>query len=73
MKNLKNKFIGTIQLFLRKIFRFLAILNSGDGKKNYLEYEKKIVKMLDKHALNKTKIFRGNHKPQINKTLSKAL
>ena len=28
---------------------------------------------LDKHAPKKTKIFRGNHKPHINKTLRKAI
>ena len=28
---------------------------------------------LDKHAPNKTKIFRGNHNPHINKTLRKAI
>ena len=29
--------------------------------------------MLNKHAPKKTKIFRGNHKPHINKTLRKAI
>ena len=28
---------------------------------------------LNKHAPKKTKIFRGNHKPHINKTLRKAI
>ena len=28
---------------------------------------------LNKHALKKTKIFRGNHNPHINKTLRKAI
>ena len=29
--------------------------------------------MFNKHAPRKTKIFRGNHKPHINKTLRKAI
>ena len=35
--------------------------NMGDGKNNYLEFEKNFVEALNKHFLKKTKIFRGNH------------
>ena len=49
------------------------MLNIGDGKNNYLEFGKNFKEALDKHAPKKTKIFRGNHKPQINKTLRKAI
>ena len=44
-----------------------------DGKDNYLEFEKNFVETLNKHAPKKTKTFRGNHKPHINKTLRKAI
>ena len=49
------------------------MLNIRDGKNNYLEFEKNFVEALDKHAPKKTKIFRGIHKPHINKTLRKAI
>ena len=42
-------------------------------KNNYLEFEKNFFETLNKHAPQKTKIFRGNHKPHINKTLRKAI
>ena len=48
------------------------MLNIGDGKNNYLEFEKNFVETLDKHASKKTKIFRGYHKTHIKKTLKKA-
>ena len=37
------------------------MLNIREGKKNYLEFEKKIVITLDRNAPKKTKIFRGNY------------
>ena len=49
------------------------MLNNGDGKNNYLEFEKNFVETLDKHAPKKTKILRGNHKPHSNETLRKAI
>ena len=49
------------------------MLNIGDGKNNYLEFKKNFVETLDKNASKKTKIFRGNQKPYINKTLRKAI
>ena len=42
------------------------MLNIGDGKNNYH-------RTLDEHAPKKTKIFRGDHKPHIDKTLRKAI
>ena len=45
----------------------------GDGKNNYLEFEKNFVETLNKHDPKKTKIFRGNHKTHISKTLRKAI
>ena len=48
------------------------MLNIGDGKNNYLEFEKNFVETLNKHAPKKTKISQGNHKPRIKKTLRKA-
>ena len=45
----------------------------GMPKNNYLELEKNFAETLTKHAPKKAKIFRGNHKPHINKTLKKAI
>ena len=59
--------------FCQKDFQSDLLLNIGDGKNNYLEFGKKFKETLDKHAPKKTKIFRGNHKPHINKTLRKAI
>ena len=59
--------------FSQKDFQNELLLNIGDGKNNYLEFEKDFVGKLNKHAPKKTKIFRGNHKPHINKTLRKLL
>ena len=54
--------------FCQKVFQSDLLLNIGDRKNNYLKIEKNFVERLDKHALKKIKIFRGNHKPHINKT-----
>ena len=59
--------------FSQKDFQNELLLNIGDGKNNYLEFEKNFLETLSKHAPKKTKIFRGNHKPHLNKTLRKAL
>ena len=59
--------------FSQKDFQNELLLNIGDGKNNYLEFEKNFVETLNKHAPKKIKIFRGNHKPHINKTLRKAI
>ena len=59
--------------FSQKDFQSDLLLNIGDGKNNYLEFEKKFVETLDRYAPKKTKIFRGNHKTYINKTLRKAI
>ena len=59
--------------FYQKEFQNELLLNIGDGKNNYLEFEKNFVKTLNKHAPKKTKIFPGNHKPHINKTQRKAI
>ena len=49
------------------------MLNIGDVKNNYLEFEENFVKTLDKHTLKKAKIFWWNHKVCTNKTLRKAI
>ena len=59
--------------FSHKDFVSDLLLNIGDGKNNYLECDKNFVETLNKHAPKKTKIFRGNHKPHITKTLRKAI
>ena len=40
---------------------------------DYLDFEKKIIDTLNKHAPKKIKTFRRNQKPHINETLSKAI
>ena len=59
--------------FSQKYFQNELLLNIVDGKNNYLEFEKNFVETLNKHITKKTKIFRGDHKPHINKTLRKAI
>ena len=59
--------------FSQKDFQSDLLLNIGDRKNNYLEFEKHFVETLNKHAPKKNKIFRENHKPHINKTLRKAI
>ena len=43
--------------FSQKDFQSDLLLNIGDKKSNYLEFEKILVEMLNKHAPEKTKIF----------------
>ena len=57
----------------QKDFQNELLLNIGNGKSNYLEFEKNFEETLNKHSPKKTKIFRGNHKPHINKTLRKTM
>ena len=49
------------------------MLGIADRKNKYLQFEKNFVKTPDKHAQKKTKIFRGDFQPYINKTLRKAI
>ena len=49
------------------------MLDSRDNKNYYLEFEKHFINTLNKHAQKKAKVFRGNHKPHINKKLLKAI
>ena len=68
-----KKFIYRNQLnFSHKDLQSDLLLNIGDGKNNYLEFEKNFVETLNKHAPKKTKIPQGNHKPRTKKTLRKA-
>ena len=68
----KKLIIGTIQL-LPERFPEWAIAKHWRRKNKYLEFETKFVETLNKHAPKKSKLFRGNHKPHINKTLKKAI
>ena len=43
--------------FSQKDFQNELLLNIGNGKNNYLEFEKNFVETLNKHAPKKTKIF----------------
>ena len=40
---------------------------------DYSDFKKKFVDTLNKHAPKKIKTFRGNQKPQINRTFRKAI
>ena len=73
MKNLKKSIYRKYSNFSRKDFQSDLLLSIGDGKNNYLEFEKNFVETLNKHAPMKTKIFPENHKTHINKTLRKAI
>ena len=59
--------------FSQKDFQNELLLNIGDGKNNYLEFEKNFVETLNKHTPKKTKLLRGNHKSHIIKTLRKVI
>ena len=63
----------TVQIFLQKYFQGDLLLNLGDQNNNYLEFEKYIVEPLHKHAPKKTKVFRGNSKLHVIKSLRKAI
>ena len=44
--------------FFEKHFQSDLLMNIGNGKGNYLKFDKNFVETLDKHAPKKTKIFR---------------
>ena len=44
--------------FFQKHFQSDLLMNIGNGKGNYLKFDKNFVETLDKHAPKKTKIFR---------------
>ena len=73
MKNLKKSIYRKYSNFSWKDFQSDLLLSIGDGKNNYLEFEKNFVETLNKHAPKKTKIFPENHKTHINKTLRKTI
>ena len=73
MKNLKKSIYRKYSNFSQKDFQSDLLLSIGDGKNNYLEFEKNFVETLNKHAPKKTKIFPENHKTHINKTLRKTI
>ena len=72
MKNPKKLIYRNYSNFSQNDFQNELLLNIGDIKNNYLEFEKSFVEALNKHAPKKIKIFRGNYKPHTNKTLRKA-
>ena len=59
--------------FSQKDFQCDLLLNIKDGQNYYLQLQKNFVETLVKHAPKKTKIFQGNYKPHINRTLRKAI
>ena len=44
-----------------------------DQNVDYSKFEKEFIDTLNKHAPKKTKLFRGNQKPHINKVLCSAI
>ena len=45
----------------------------GDDHVDYSKFEKELIDTLNKHAHKKTKLFRGNQKPHVNKVLRSAI
>ena len=43
-----------------------------EGSKVYQNFEETFVRVSNAHALRKTKVLRGNHKPHVDKNLFKA-
>ena len=44
-----------------------------DENFDYSKFEKEFIDTLNKHAPKKTKLFRGNQKPHVNKVLRSAI
>ena len=59
--------------FSPESFKNDLMLDSGDSKNDYLEFEKHFVSAINKNAFKKSKIFRRNRKLYVNKTLRKAI
>ena len=53
----KKSIYRTYSNFSQKDFQGDLLLNIGDGKNDYLEFEKNFVETLDKHALKIIKTF----------------
>ena len=66
-----------LDTFIEKIVNgklyVLCIVDSRDSKNDYLEFDKHFANTLNKYASKKAKIFRGNHKSHINKTVLMAI
>ena len=56
-----------------EVHLFLQDVEQLPEKISYTEWEKNVVKTLNKHAPLKTKVIRGNHKSFITKNLRKAI
>ena len=52
---------------------FLKDVSDLPEKTNYTEWENQFLRLLNKHALLKRKLIRGNNKPFLTKTLRKAI
>ena len=51
----------------QKNFNSDLLLNNGDGKSNFLEFDKKLVETLDKHVSKKTTKIRRSNRPTLTK------
>ena len=55
------------------IFKMISKNGLSKCPENYESFENVFVTVLNRHALRKTKIFRGYQKPHVNKNLRKAI
>ena len=63
----------TTQIYLPNVLRMILCPVFVRKKHNYSDFDKKFIDTLNKHAPKKFKTFWGNQKPDINKTLRKAI
>ena len=66
----KYSFVVILKNLRRQIFKS-ELISEPDSRNSYeyCTFEKSFVEVLEKHALRKRKIFCGNYKPHVNKTL----
>ena len=59
--------------FSQKIFKNDLLSETVGENVDYSKFEKEFIDTLNKHAPKKTKLFRGNQKPHVNKVLRSAI
>ena len=69
----KKKLYRDFSKFYSECFKNDFMSSICQEKLDYSEFEKKFIGTLNKHALKKIKTFQGNQKPNINKSLRKAI
>ena len=59
--------------FSHENFKNDLLSKTVDENVDYSKFEKEFIDTLNKHAPKKTKLFRGNQKPHVNKVLRSAI